>query len=178
MMEEFDFDLFALALASAQLATQLGALLKDGIENESNFLALQGFVVPSPDALDHAAGVFGAVGQMVAPTPVRFEDASLRLDQICALGTALSGIAREFDMSWSSLWDQSLRGGMQSIELGATSAMGEIWAMHFKRPSNLIRVSEAALRVLHAFNQGLRVELLEKMTRALSEARSYEGYIR
>lgn len=178
MIEEIDFDLFGLALGCAQRGLHLSALLKDGITEEAKFLTRNGFLVPAPDALTHAAGVFASVDDMVESTPLRFEKAKHRLDQICAFGTALNGIARDYDMAWSMLWAHAIGEGMPTVEQAADGVLTDIWNQHFAGPKNNRRIGIAAKMVLNEFNAGFEAELLAKMECALREACDYEGVTR
>ena len=178
MIDEVDFDLFGLALACEQRSRQLSELLTTGITQEALFLTRKGFVVPAPPALAHLAGVLTGVNEMVARTPLRFEEAKPRLDQICAFATALNGIGRDFDMAWSSLWVHALGEGMPMIELAAASAMNDLWALHFSSPANKRRVGEAAVMVLNSFNAGFASTLQARMVEALRMACEFEGFTR
>lgn len=176
--DEIDFDLFALALACAQRSRQLSELLTAGVTQEALFLTRKGFVVPAPTALAHLAGVLAGVSEMLAQTPLRFEDAKSRLDQICAFATALNGIGRDFDMAWSSLWVHALGEGMPIIESAATSVMGHVWAMHFCSTANKRCVGEAAVMVLNTFNAGSSSALQARMVEQLRQACEFEGWTR
>ena len=59
-----DPDLFVLAQECASLSRQISELMLGPISDEAKRFIAQGFVIPAPEALAHAANVFGEVAKM------------------------------------------------------------------------------------------------------------------
>ena len=143
-------DLFLLAKACAHNAKEIQSLLMNGVSSEARNLLAEGFLVPAPQALAHAAGVFGAIGEMPGGGAALSEETSAqRLDLICAYASALQGMEREVDLQWSSHWSMYLESPIKAE-------------------------NDDAIAGLMEWNAGRQSELLEQMRASVKEHRAEE----
>ena len=149
-----DPDLFVLAQECASLSRQISELMLGPISDEAKRFIAQGFVIPAPEALAHAANVFGEVAKMPGSHRAWSDDSNEeRLDLICAFASDLQGLKREFDLDWSEQW--------RLFEEGKASD-----TLHNAR------------LILGSWNAGKRMQLLEHMAANVVRHRAREGWER
>lgn len=147
-------DLFALSVKSALHALRIEQLLKVSIAQEAKRLLDDGFLVPAPQVLEHAARIFSTIFQKSGQGPAMGQDTTQqRLDLICAFGSALNDMEREVDLMWSGVWTNYRQ------EEGAA-------------------MCNAAINVLAQWNAGHRVTLLAQLEMDWKAAFEHEVWCR
>lgn len=91
--------------ATAERAIQLVV----GLTQQASALAQEGFAVPAPEALEHAARIFESVQKMPGGENLRHSvEPDERVAIACALASAVEGFEREFDLdAFGAWWDFS-----------------------------------------------------------------------
>lgn len=105
------FDLFTLYESAVSEARFLADILSGPVSNQASSLIDEGFVVPAPEALAHAASVFRSIAEWPGLKPAIQAldgDESARLDVVCALGSAVRNARDQLDLDWASLWVQRI----------------------------------------------------------------------
>ena len=124
-------DLFALSEQAVIEARFLADLLAGPVSHQAASLIDEGFVVPAPEALAHACGVFRSIAEWPGLTPAiqaSEGDEKARLDVVCALGCAVRNARDQLDLEWASLWVQRIETAVvvrNSLEVFARANSGE-----------------------------------------------------
>lgn len=104
-------DLFTLSEGAVSEARLLAEILSGPVSDQAARLIDEGFVVPAPEALAHAACVFRSIAGWPGLTPAiqtQEGDEKARLDVVCALGCAVRNAQEQMDLDWASLWVQRI----------------------------------------------------------------------
>ncbi len=103
-------DLYELSREVKTCALALAAVLKGRATDEATQRIAEGFLVPAPGVLTHAAGVFAGVLELRgdAQSYQQLDSEDQRIDLICALASALDGAEHNIDLSWSNHWSTAL----------------------------------------------------------------------
>ncbi|MFG6489616.1 hypothetical protein ACG04R_23270 [Roseateles sp. BYS78W] len=139
-------DLFTLSERAVTEARLLADLLAGPVSVQASALIDEGYVVPAPEALAHAAMVFRSIAEWRDLIPaIQSSDGAEtpRVNVISALGSAVRNVPDQLDLGWASLWTQHVE----------TSA-----------------IVRASLRIFERLNSGER-ELLEAQMRDAIAAR-------
>lgn len=90
---------------SRDAAQQAAQMIRGVMMPAAEALSMGGFVVPSPEALEHAAGVFKGVQAMAGGDNLRHPVLPAeRVAVICALASAVQGFEQEMDLDAFGAW--------------------------------------------------------------------------